>query len=292
MITHRVSAGPFTHIYDPSIGEAEPWYINDHCFVHGHDGLWHMFGITHAEPANSAEEKSLAHATAASLAGGPWTKQPFALTADPAAGETHLWAPHVLRHGGMYYMYYCAGGNNDEQYRIHLATSPDLRQWQRVADNPVVTAGFHGRDPCVIRVRDQWVMYYTATSEPAGGWHIVAAQVSDDLVHWREPRTVFTCRFKGKWGGGTESPFVVEKDGAFYLFIGPRSISDDYDYGRDYDRTQVFASRDPFHFDINEMVGEIPAHAAEVAQDLDGQWYVSRCGWGRGGLYLAPLMWG
>ncbi len=38
-------------------------------------------------------------------------------------------------------------------------------------------------------------------------------------------------------------------------------------------------------------MGHIPAHAAEVIRDTDGKWYVSRCGWARGGLYLAPLTW-
>jgi len=50
-------------------------------------------------------------------------------------------------------------------------------------------------------------------------------------------------------------------------------------------------SKDPFHWDIKDKVGHIPAHAAEVLQDVDDKWYVSRCGWGKGGLYLAPLMW-
>src|SRR3974377_858822 len=46
-----VMAGSFVHVYDPSVGEQEKWYINDHCFVHGADGLWHLLGITHQEPA-------------------------------------------------------------------------------------------------------------------------------------------------------------------------------------------------------------------------------------------------
>jgi arabinan endo-1,5-alpha-L-arabinosidase len=39
------------------------------------------------------------------------------------------------------------------------------------------------------------------------------------------------------------------------------------------------------------VVGHFPAHAAEIVQDTDGKWYVSRAGWGQGGLYLAPLIW-
>lgn len=75
-----VESGPFVKIYDPSVGEKEPWYINDHCFIQGEDGLWHLFGITHAEPADPMNEHNFAHATAKTLLQQPWDKQPFALT--------------------------------------------------------------------------------------------------------------------------------------------------------------------------------------------------------------------
>jgi len=124
-----VSAGQFHKIYDPSVGEAEPWYINDHCFVRADDGLWHLFGITHPEPANPLDEKFLAHATAPDPM-GPWSKQPAVLPAEASWGETHVWAPHVIRHEGEYYMFYCAGGASNREYRIHFG---DLSRSVRVA---------------------------------------------------------------------------------------------------------------------------------------------------------------
>lgn len=82
----KASVGPFVKIYDPPIGENEPWYINDHYFIQAQDGTWHLFGITHAEPAHPIEEKFFAHATAPALTGA-WTKQPhlmrFACTNNP-----------------------------------------------------------------------------------------------------------------------------------------------------------------------------------------------------------------
>jgi hypothetical protein len=66
------------------------------------------------------------------------------------------------------------------------------------------------------------------------------------------------------------------------LFIGPR---------HGYDGTDVFVSDDPFHWKIDNKVGHFEAHAAEVVRDGKGKWYISRCGWGRGGVYLAPLTW-
>ncbi len=40
-----VTAGAFRLIYDPSVGEAEPWYINDHTFFRDHEGAWHLGGF-------------------------------------------------------------------------------------------------------------------------------------------------------------------------------------------------------------------------------------------------------
>ena len=92
-----LSVGEFERIYDPSAGEDERWYINDHTIVRDASGTWHLVGITHPEPASPFDELDLGHATAPDLH-GPWTKQPFALSTDPTWGETHLWAPHIVCH--------------------------------------------------------------------------------------------------------------------------------------------------------------------------------------------------
>ena len=215
-----VTAGDFRLIYDPSVGETEPWYINDHTFFRDHEGAWHLIGITHAEPAKPHDEKHLAHATAPALH-GPWTKQPFALSADPAWGETQLWAPHVIEHDGMFWMFYCGGGSSHLEYRIQLATSPDGWTWTRHPANPLIIDGYEARDPMVLRAGGRWIMYYTATSASEGGHHIVAAAESDDLVHWHGRAVVFEDEYVGTYGGPTESPFVIERGGRYYLFIGP-----------------------------------------------------------------------
>lgn len=280
-VTQQVAAGAFTKIYDPSAGESQPWYINDHTIVRGPDGTWHLFGITHQEPADPENETSFAHATAPSLH-GPWTKQPFALTVDPSYGETHLWAPYVLKSQGVWYMFYAAGGPDHTQAEISVATSRDLWHWTRYTGDPLFRDGYDARDPFVLRVGGQWVMYYDATSAPAGGNHIVAYRTSSDLLHWSDRKIAFTDPSTGTSGGGTESPYVVRHAGKYYLFIGPRG---------GYVGTDVFTSTDPFHFDIASKVGHIASHALEVVQDTDGSWWVTSAGWGQGGVYLAPLNW-
>ncbi|UCC23359.1 MAG: DUF2961 domain-containing protein, partial [Planctomycetota bacterium] len=141
-----MKVGDFQKIYDPSIGEQQKWYINDHCFIRAGDGTWHLFGITHAEPANPMDEDNLAHATAANLMQSPWQKKPFALSVDADWNEQHLWAPHVILHKDLYYMYYCAGDKDNTKYKIHLTTSKDLYDWTRHPANPVIVDGYDARD--------------------------------------------------------------------------------------------------------------------------------------------------
>ena len=289
-----VTAGAFEKIYDPSVGQDRPWYINDHCFAQGEDGTWHLFGITREEPARAHDEDNFAHASSPELTAAPWRKRPFALSTRPDLGELHLWAPHVVEHDGLYYMYYCAGGFDDRgrvdsrNYRMHLATSPDLVAWTRHDANPLFTDGFDARDPMVLRVGDEWVMYYTANDPPEGGAHVVAARTSGDLVNWSDRRVVFDSGRRGTSGGPAESPFVVRRGDWYYLFVGPRG---GYRGPYGYTGTDVYRSRDPFDFDRADHVGFLDAHAPEVVRDASGEWHISHCGWGQGGVYLAPLRW-
>jgi hypothetical protein len=293
----RVRAGDFERIYDPSAGGRERWYINDHTFVRDRDGTWHLIGITHAEPAAPHDEKQLAHATAPALH-GPWTKRPPALEADPALHESLLWAPHVIEHGGRYWMFVCAGGPSHQEYRIHLATSDDCTTWVRHPENPLVVDGYEARDPMVLRVGERWVLYYAATTTPDGGNFVVAAAESDDLVHWSGRRVIYTDACQGTYGGPTESPFVVRRGGRYYLFIGPdwQGLMDSFARTGRYDRasyrrTRVLVSDDPLRFEAADQVGTIDAHAAEVVTDERGETWISHCGWGQGGVFLARLHW-
>jgi hypothetical protein len=277
-----VEAGKFVEVFDPKAGEKEPWCINDHTFVRGPDGTWHLFGITHIAPFNFPQDpgKHLLHATAGTLTQSPWHKEPFAVTADwDKNGEWLLWAPHVILHNRLYYMFVCVGHSRGHQYKIHLLTSKDLWRWNRHPANPLLTDGFDARDPNVLRVGEEWLMYYTATARPEGGNHIVACVSSPDLKHWDRRRVAFTHPREGSFGGPTESPFVVRRGASYYLFAC------------DGGTTTAYLSRNPFHWEFKDRVGTIQAHAAEVVRDQDGKWYISHAGWEHGGLSLAPLVW-
>ena len=271
----------FHRVFDPSQGEEEAWYINDHCFIRDDSGLWHLFGITATEPAKPSEEKFFLHATSAKL-GGPWTKHPPVMRVDPDAGETIVWAPYVLKHDNLYWMFYCGGGKSHNKYRIHLATSSDLWSWKRHPANPMVVDGYDARDPMVLRVGSQWVLYYCATESPDGGNHVVAAVTSSDLIHWSDRRIVFRSPQRGTFGGPTESPFVVARNDKYYLFVCTNDP---------YNDTEVYVSDSPFQWNPESVVLRLGAHAAEVVDAGDGKWFLSSAGWGQGGLYLTELAW-
>ncbi|GAA2842770.1 family 43 glycosylhydrolase [Kribbella solani] len=272
-----VGAGPFKHVYDPTPGGPPYEYLNDHCVIQGRDGTWHLYGIIgNSAPPGSFPggnaEIHFAHATAPAL-DGPWTTQPYALSVDPNYfSEEHLWAPHVIENAGTYYMFYAAGGSG---CAINLATSTDLFNWTRIPQGPVFR-GLVARDPFVTRIGNQWVMYYCELANWQSN-HIVAARTSTDLIHWSAPRTVFTDPSTDSNASVTESPVVVQRDGTYYLFIGPR-------FG--YVGTDVFRSTDPFNFQLASYAGHVPAHAIEVVGDR-----VTGAGSFQHGVYLADLQW-
>lgn len=279
---HRwVGAGPFAHVHDPSL-PGRRRYLNDHTLIRA-GGRWHVFGIVGdgappGQAPDSAAEISFAHASAPGPY-GPWTPHPDALTADPSYyGEEHLWAPYVLEAGGTFWMFYAAGGPAGGA-AVNAATSTDLSTWTRLPSGPLFR-GLAARDPMVLRTGGEWVMYYTELSGPHGH-HVVACRRSADLVRWSGPETVFTDASTDATVSVTESPYVVERDGWYYLFTGPRG---------GYEGTDVFASRDPFRFGPDGWAGHVPGHAVEVFRDGE-EWYASAAGWFRQGLYVAPLLW-
>ena len=99
--------------------------------------------------------------------------------------------------------------------------------------------------------------------------------------------------------GPTESPFVVEHDGRWFLLIGPdwdgllrsKAETGHYDMAA-YRRTRVLDERRP---DVvrPRRPGRTPSTPTppRSSSTSDGDWWVSHCGWGQGGVHLARLIW-
>jgi beta-fructofuranosidase len=275
----RLIPGAKRRLLDASPSAEEPWYINDHTLVRAADGRWHVFGIWHPEPAAPLDETCFLHASAADLDGAEWTVHDPVLHARSGIGETHVWAPHVIAHDGRYRMFYAGGTEDHSAYRITLATREDLFTWT-VHEPVLFEDGYDARDPMVLRAGERWLMYFTRTSSPEGGFHEVAVRESEDLVTWSEARVAYRSTVRGTVGGPTESPFVVPAGEGWILFV---CESDEYD------RTLAYHSRDPLVFtDEGRIDVDIDEHCAEIVVDGERTW-ITGGGWGRGGLTIRPL---
>jgi hypothetical protein len=98
-----------------------------------------------------------------------------------------IYQPWLVEHEDRYYNFYNAKHMPDWIEQMGLATSPDLLNWARHANNPIVRVRPGGYDEqfCsdgkVFRDGDHWVMFYFGVGR--GSAHIMAA-FSRDLRNW------------------------------------------------------------------------------------------------------------
>jgi arabinan endo-1,5-alpha-L-arabinosidase len=297
-VTPAVTLTPGTKrpLLDASPSPDRPWYINDHTLIRDRSGTWHVFGIWHPEPAAPLDETFFLHASAPSLADpAAWTIHEPVLHARTGIGETHVWAPHVIAHEDRYWMFYCGGTADHTRYRIELATSTDLVTWQH-HDRPLCQDGYDARDPMVLRAGGRWLLYYTRTSAPEGGFHEVAVRESEDLVTWSAPRVAFRSSVRGTVGGPTESPFVVPV---------PGDTGSGHRCGRRRCGRRVRAVRvrirasttgrsrtrrptRPGSTEDGRLDADLDEHCAEIVADGPHTW-ITGGGWGRQGLTIREL---
>lgn len=286
-------AGNYIHVYQPQ-GDVFPgpdsdnyrgglfyenWIPNDHMILKGKDGRWHAFGITqpvppdHATNIHEAEWQSF-HAVSPIgtlkeyLRDAVWTDLPKILTVSERPGERFdQHAPTIVEKDNLYYMYY---GPCD----MRMAISRNLYDW--TPKGTVFSQEGQMRDPNVNYYYGQYVMVYFA--DP-GIW----ARTSLDLIHWSEPIDIFRTKRKG----ALESPLLISYDHKFYLFW----CIYDGENGTYDNRTYVYCSEDLFNFHNSELIAELNAHAPEVFQDEDGDWYISSAEWPKRGISIARLEW-
>lgn len=203
------------------------------------------------------------------------------------------WAPCVIAHDGRYYMYY---GPSPTRF----ATSDELSHWMEnrihFSGDPLDAAH---RDHFVFEVEPgRWLMYATGIHRRCG---VISVFESTDLVNWRFIRyaleTTPEAPLSPPWGA-TESPFVLERKGTYYLFITYTDCSPNT-----YHDTLVFVSRDPTNFGrfdgrAPNLLTRLHAHAPEILIDEAGNTFITTCGWNsqdipiKGSVAIARLEWG
>ena len=243
-------------------------YVNDHSIVKGPDGKWHLFGITSFE-GKPAHERYFAHGTGNSLSTA------FGEVGKVIDRGTLAWAPSVIEKEGNYYMFYGPSPTS-------LAVSFDMYEWfgTNITLNNEPLMGAH-RDHFVLRLTNgQYAMYVSGVHQKRGA---VSCFLSTDLLHWDFHGFALTsgkdAPLTPAWGA-FESPFVLEREGLYYLFVTYTDCSADT-----YNNTLVFCSDDPLSFgEYNGQNGgampitTLQAHAAEVLEE-NGSYYITTCGW-------------
>jgi len=221
--------------------------IADHTWISDAEGLYHLFFQTEGLGSGSYIEHYISRDLQSLEYVGP------ALFKNQGGWDSHgLWAPHVIKNGNTYYMFYTGvdgpGGDPLTRQRIGLATSTDLMTWTRYPVNNCPGATGDGciyecnecwttwgdepgsfnqqcRDPFVTwdPVGGRWVMFMTAKSNNQYG--VVTVAYSKNLIDWTgagfidATRRLETGTLGQTTGGQAENPFVMSREGTHYLLF-------------------------------------------------------------------------
>jgi hypothetical protein len=196
---------------------------------------------------------------------GPWRPVGIAARANPAFGERtqpeeSIQAPHFVKIGETFHCFYNSDG-------IRLMTSGDGVNYERsrAYNNGNLLYRDGGRDVMVLPLDGAYYAYSTVSTRDGRGY--VFLRTSRDLLTWTPGKIVSEGGRAGPGPVSAESPFVVQRDGAFYLF---RSSSTD---GKCY----VYRSSRPDDFGVNDdshLITVLDVWAPEILE-IDGEWFIS-----------------
>ena len=100
--------------------------------------------------------------------------------------------PYVFKEGNLYYMFYTGVDASEDPFhwRIGLAVSTDKIKWKKTG-KPVLDIGkkgewdcAHAGEPCVIKIKNQYVMFY----EGSDGNSRIGYAVSTNLKDWSKSK--------------------------------------------------------------------------------------------------------
>ena len=261
-------------------------YVNDHSIVKGSDGKWHLYGITSHE-GSPTFERYFVHGVGTSL------QEPFEEVGRSIDRGSLAWAPCVINRDENYYMFYGPSPTS-------LAVSFDMYEWfgTNVTLNGEPLMGAH-RDHFVLQTEEnKYLMYVVGVHNKRGA---VSCFTSSNLTDWEFVGFALTsgddAPLKPAWGA-MESPYVVKKDGLYYLFVTYTDCSNE-----SYNNTLVFCSENPEYFgeyngdkDGTKPITTISAHAPEII-NVGEDYYITTCGWRnkptphQGAVSIAQLKW-
>ena len=261
----------------------DEWIPNDFTVLRT-GGELHLFGITHPRPRGFVDdfnfgpdvheaEWQLFHCMAKGdpFREGAFQELPKILTPGERPGERpEIWAPHVTRWEGCYYMIYSPG-------EMRYAFSDDLLSW-RPGGTLFVGESDDARDPFLFQDGSgKLLMLYVVRDR-------ILCRESLDFFHWSAP-WVFQ---ESPWpGAAPESPFLLKRGGFYYLLW---TVYDGRNGAYD-NRTFVFASDALDGFRGLAPCAMLPAHAPEIVLDREGGTWLLSVRYPRNGVCAIRLIW-
>lgn len=205
------------------------------------DGVYHLFYIRHNDFLPSfATEIDFGHAVSTDLY--HWTQLPPVVPVDPTGWDNlHVWAPHIVQSGGLYWMFYTGltekPGQFSDTQRIGVVVSSDLMTWNKITVTPVwqnsgapwawwspLRPAMACRDPFVMpdpNAPGRWLMYYTATPESDTLATVVgvARSPGGDLTQWVDEKPLWITHRSFSFNPSTESPHLFRHGDRWFLIM-------------------------------------------------------------------------
>ncbi|GGK46187.1 MULTISPECIES: family 43 glycosylhydrolase [Flavobacteriaceae] len=265
-----------------SIGE---WYINDHTFIEDLKGNLHFFGINNpflkdgsynysyhphiSHAVMSAPEKEFEHVGMA--------------ISEYKNGNGFVGAPYVVKNKEGKYLMFFQAKFGKERFQ-ELAVSDDLYNWKRT-HAPILASHDNMRDPCFFQDDNGKDYLYIVTPRMEGS--SISVIETENFEAFGKPKEVIHIPDGVSWSG-LESPYVVKRNGLYYLFVS-------YAH-RHYDETLVIVSDRFDSFKLENTITTLHSHAPEIVT-YKGKTYISTCGieghqmLDNHGLYWYELQW-
>ncbi|WP_439185394.1 hypothetical protein [Carboxylicivirga taeanensis] len=246
------------------------WFTNDHCFIEK-DGVLHWFGINNPYPPQGKDlyryHPYLGHCTTSGTI-EEWKREPFAI--DESKGTEYVGAPFVVWHQESQ-RYAMVVEVWHETRRLQVYWSDDLYDWKPQEGYILPETLWIGtRDPHIMKGTDgkYWIHVVGTGNKGVKQTQVIRIKTKD-FVNFEEPETILgidDCT----WATLIESPFLLERNGLWYLFFT-------YAHRR-YAETLVVVSDNPDHFKYEKnTITTLFGHAAEIFE-YKGKTYITSCG--------------